>query len=370
MIASLEIRGFKRITAARFDIAPLTVLSGLNGSGKTTVLQSLLLCREVSRSETDYVALNGPFGLALGSAQDVLNLNTAVDTSRIDFTVILASDTTLRFVLNAKDAQALNLPIELRPKGKAPGALGGPNRAFSYLCAERLGPRDVLRASAMPTIDLAVGTQGEYCAHVLAVLGLQEKVSLRRRHRKALGAAFLKYQVEAWLSEIVRPTEIDTTWFQNTAITALRYRSPGGDWVRAPNMGFGVSYALPIVLAGLISPEDSLLIVENPEAHLHPAGQSKIGAFLATLAADGVQVVLETHSDHVLNGIRRAIGESKTLNDDSALVHFFGTTDEGAPEFLPLRFTPTGGLSNWPKRFFDQYEIDVAALARIRRPRA
>ncbi len=107
--------------------------------------------------------------------------------------------------------------------------------------------------------------------------------------------------------------------------------------MRAPNMGFGVSYSLPIVLAGLFAPVGGLLIIENPEAHLHPAGQSRMGTFLATLAGDGVQVLVETHSDHVLNGIRRAIGEHLVLGAEHALVHFFDVGDDGQPQTSPLR---------------------------------
>ena len=82
------------------------------------------------------------------------------------------------------------------------------------------------------------------------------------------------------------------------------------DRMRPTNMGFGVSYALPVITAGLLAPAGSLLVVENPEAHLHPAGQSRVGRFLAHLAASGVQVVAETHSDHVLNGVRLAAVEA------------------------------------------------------------
>lgn len=60
-------------------------------------------------------------------------------------------------------------------------------------------------------------------------------------------------------------------------------------------MGFGLSYALPIVVGGLVAAKDGLLIVENPEAHLHPQGQSNMGQFLAWLAGKGVQVIVETH---------------------------------------------------------------------------
>jgi predicted ATPase len=92
-----------------------------------------------------------------------------------------------------------------------------------------------------------------------------------------------------------------------------------------------------------------------------------MGTFLATMAAAGVQVILETHSDHVLNGIRRAIGEHRVLPSDGALVHFFDVKENGEPEVSTLHFTPLGNLSDWPRHFFDQYQIDVAALARVRR---
>ena len=108
------------------------------------------------------------------------------------------------------------------------------------------------------------------------------------------------------------------------------------------------------------------MIVENPEAHLHPAGQSQMGLFLATIAAAGVQVIIETHSDHILNGIRRGIGEHKLLSPEEAIVHYF---DAESDEILALEFNARGGISTWPRGFFDQYQLDVAALTRVRRPR-
>lgn len=368
MITSLKIVGFKRFSSCPLELAPLTVLTGLNGAGKTTVMQALLLAREASLPGASTVPLNGPFGLELGRAQDVLNLNTALDASEIELTACFDDGASVSFRLDARDEMLLHLPINTPLADRAPQALGGPHRAFTYLCAERLGPRDVLGASARPTDDLGVGVRGEYCAQVLALHGLREKVSKERLHpqRREDFDTFLKYQVEAWLSDIVRPIEIDTVWFPNTSVTALRFRVPGGEWVRAPNMGFGVSYSMPIVLAGLFAPENGLLLIENPEAHLHPAGQSRMGAFLATLAAR-VQVVVETHSDHVLNGIRRAIGEHRVLDADRAIIHFFDMKTDGEPDISALRFTPTGNLNDWPRRFFDQYQNDVAALARVRR---
>jgi len=366
MIRGIEIAGFKRFTRLNLDFAPLTVLTGTNGAGKTSLIHALLLARQAAALEVATVKLNGPFNLELGSAQDVLNLRA--ESSDISVSLQYA-DTTMSFVLDASDSNLLYLPIKSRSSGlRDRGPLRDSDTWFTYLCAERLGPRDVLGASAQPMDDLGVGVRGEYCAQVLTLQGLKQKVPPARRHadRQADEDAFLKYQVERWISDIVRPVEIDTLSFPHTAVTALRFRTPGGDWVRAPNMGFGVSYALPIVLAGLFANAGGLLIVENPEAHLHPAGQSRIGFFLATLAAAGVQVLVETHSDHVLNGIRRAIAEPGPMQAEHALVHFFDQETDDQPSIATLRFTTAGGLNAWPRRFFDQYQIDVSALARVR----
>jgi predicted ATPase len=211
---------------------------------------------------------------------------------------------------------------------------------------------------------LEVGCRGEYCAQVLEILG---KTVIQEERRSALVASppLLKDQAEQWLSRFTRSLQIDTETFKGTGVTAIRFRT-AEDWFKPTNMGFGVTYSLPIVLAGLTAGNGGLLIIENPEAHLHPAGQSQVGVFLATIAAAGVQVVVETHSDHVLNGIRRAIGEQRLLSAADAIVHYF---DAESPHPRSLLFTDRGGISAWPAGFFDQYQLDVAALTRVRRAR-
>jgi predicted ATPase len=177
--------------------------------------------------------------------------------------------------------------------------------------------------------------------------------------------AFVKAQTELWLSRIVRTVDINTEAFKGTDVISLSFRNDGvSPWVKPTNMGFGVSYTLPIVVAGMIATEGGVLIVENPEAHLHPAGQSEMGMFLARMAAAGLQVIAETHSDHVLNGIRRAIGDERFLRADEAIVHFFADATSPAK---PLNFTATGGITEWPAGFFDQYRIDVQRITTVRR---
>ena len=240
-----------------------------------------------------------------------------------------------------------------------------------YLCAERLGPRDVLSASAADAAELDVGSRGEFVAQVLASFDRSPVGAGRLESSTTEGQiARLLHQTESWISKIVRPIQIDAEWFPNTSVTRLRFKIPGlrTEWTRAPNAGFGISYALPIVVAALRAEVGGLLLVENPEAHLHPAGQSRIGGFLARVAADGVQVFLETHSDHVLNGIRVAIAYgSAALLPEQVVIHFFRAEDDGGPALQSIELQRTGQLTDWPAGFFDQAQIDLAALASKRR---
>jgi predicted ATPase len=369
MIVSIEIRGFKPFEAAHFELAPLTVLTGLNGSGKTSLIQTMLLAREASISRTPSVPLNGLFGLELGTAEDVLNWESG---GPVGVTITGSNGEVFEWSLGVPGEEAMYLDVVKRPENP-PEAFGGLSRSFTYLSAERLGPRGFAATSPVAERELEVGAHGEFCAHVLSVLGDKPIEYVDRRHPAYTEDAprLLKYEVEQWLSEVARPVEISGERLAGSTLAELRFRAGGSTWVRSTNMGFGVTYALPIILGGLIAEPDGFLIIENPEAHLHPAGQSRAGVFLAWLAGKGIQVMVETHSDHVLNGIRRGIAEFFYLPAPDALIHWFGgfESDTGANAVTTLRIGEGGSISDWPRGFFDQYQLDVASLGRVRRRR-
>jgi predicted ATPase len=255
-------------------------------------------------------------------------------------------------------------------RSKPPPGLVRQGGGFTYLCAERLGPRDLLSVSAEPPDDLGVGVQGEYTAQVLALR--RERLSRRQLTVRPpllhpdTDVPLLRTQAEAWASHIIRPIRITAQWAPGIAASTIRFQEPGafGEVIRPANTGFGLSYALPVIVAGLMSQSGDVLIVENPEAHLHPGGQSRLGCFLARVAGSGVRVIVETHSDHVLNGARLAVAEEETLEAGDALVHYFGRE-----KTVPIELTARGELSEWPSGFFDQIEGDLGRLARARRRR-
>jgi len=361
MIERLHVTNFKAFKSLELSFRPLTVLTGPNNAGKSTVVQSLLLADLALRGESP-VPLNGPYGLALGEAADVMNVEA--DPPEI---VISLEATDLRVTIrfDVPIERSLSLPVaEMTGEPE-------PRRIISiYLSAERLGPRDLLEVDPGMQSDgvLDVGAQGEYTPQVLARLDrMQVREELRHPSSEDLGAAItLVRQTELWLGEIVRPVLVQAEWLPNTSAATLRFRGDDSrtEWLRPANVGFGLSYALPVIVGALVAEPGSVLIVENPEAHLHPAGQSAIGRFLARTAASGVQTIIETHSDHVVNGVRLAVAEERVLSSSDAAIWFIspdGIVEIGVHE--------TGTLSSWPRGFFDQVETDLAQLSRIKRQR-
>ena len=154
------------------------------------------------------------------------------------------------------------------------------------------------------------------------------------------------------------------------AITDIRYGNEIAEEPVLPTMtGFGISYILSVVTAGLCcaSLQNASLLIENPEAHLHPAAQSRMGKFLECLADAGVQVIAETHSEHIIDGAR--IQAARMEQTDDILVYFFARETEGI-RVSKIDVDKNGELSEWPKGFFDQKGQDLRDLFELRRKHA
>ena len=181
---------------------------------------------------------------------------------------------------------------------------------FNYLSAERFGPRKALPIEGARGSLFDLGIHGE---HVFdALLNHQDQIILRASDPRSLPDASgdrLRDQIEIWLAEISPGVRLHITGVPNAdmAVGSFSFGREGelrSSEYRPTNVGFGLSYILPVVAALLAAPKDALVIIENPEAHLHPRGQTRMGELCARAAAAGVQVIIETHSDHVLDGAR------------------------------------------------------------------
>lgn len=389
MINRLSIRNFKCFEALSLPLAPLTLLTGFNAAGKSTALQTLLLLAQATRQggRSRLLPLNGEL-TQLGSPGDVVReggipevlLGISNADAQIDWKMI-PEDRQSGHTLTIKQIEwktdstpSMVVPIDpetelssLLPKESPALVLNLLNdlKETTFLSAVRAGAEDVFPSFKIPEpVWGDVGIQGEYAAWWFEKL-LDEEIDSLRIHPSD-SAANLRRQFNAWAGDLFPGAQANAQRLGSTRLVQLELRNHEADkWRRPANIGYGLSYAFPILVAGLIVRPGQILIIDSPEAHLHPMGQSRIGAFLAMLAASGVQVILETHSDHVLNGVRLAIKQG-VLNPKDAAVHFFNprprNSEEPAHVVSPL-IDRNGNFSEWPGGFFDQAEKDLAKLA-------
>jgi predicted ATPase len=377
MIEKIHLRHFKCFSDLDLPLGKLTLLTGRNATGKSSIIQSLLLLHQGADSMTlnEHYPLNGDI-VSLGSFADVLDGRSG----RKEFSIGLSSNGhRLDYSFASEDKSALVAPLDKlthRRDGKNPREIEtGPGTAFAeflsgdgassllktlqtllHVSTERIGPRETY--SADPAGDEQLGPKGEYTAWFLHRNGDREVVE---RLRRPDTPPQLIRQVEAWLAHFFPGAAFEVNRIKDTNLLTLRFRtSTKDDFHRPSNVGYGLSHLLPVLVGGLGVRPGSLVIVENPEAHLHPSAQAEIGSFLANVAMGGAQVLIETHSDHVLNGIRLAIKKGK-LKPDDARVHYFNPRDS-APQVVSPIIREDGSLDQWPTGFFDQIEKDLDQL--------
>src|SRR5262249_15841889 len=153
-------------------------------------------------------------------------------------------------------------------------------------------------------------------------------VSPERRHPGEPAPSFRK-QLDAWIGALFSGAQANVQSFPTISMFSLQFRlSEIGAWRRPANIGYGLTYAFPILVALLAASKGQIVVVDSPEAHLHPSAQSSMGRILAHFAKAGVQIIVETHSDHLLNGVRLAIKEGQ-LSNSSLRIHFFAGPSPG-----------------------------------------
>ena len=372
MITSIELTNFKCFKSLALELRSLNVFAGMNGSGKSTVLQSLLSLRQSGASaslQRRRLQLNGTL-TELGTAGEVYCAEPNSKSIELAFT---SSRLEGRLELKAPQSEAqskeyfLELDSEFQLENLEFDLFREP---FNYLHAERVGPRKTFQIPPDEGNPLSVGRYGENAPFIVA--------SDRRTTEVKNGALLLEssdekiypslqYQWPLWMARLFPgfdgESEIYSEADQVRLAHALQRKQTGQPlFVRPTNTGFGVSFVLGVVVAGLVAQPGSVLIVENPEAHLHPRAQSCIGEFLARVAAGGTQVFVETHSEHVLNGMRRMVKQT-ILTPETIRLHFFAQPPgQLEPVVTTIPVSATGDISTWPDGFFDQLDQDLSII--------
>lgn len=364
MIKKIELKNFKCFDYIELPLGNLNLLSGINSMGKSTVIQSLLLLRQAFErgSICEGIYLNGIY-TQIGTGHDLLYFNADGD---IEIKLTDEEGHGYNWHLDySRNSDYLyikeNSMLEKMKSFQNLLNLFSPD--FEYIVAERLGPRKSYEKSFYDIqVRNHVGMHGEHAVYYLQTHAADNVGS----ENVILGiGSKLKQQVERWMELITPGIQFDFDDMPAADIISLKVQQKENAALmgtimdyKPVNVGFGISYCLPVVIALLKAKPDDLVILENPEAHLHPKGQRRIGELIARAAQGGVQVIVETHSDHILNGIRLSVKQKRLDREKANLYYFHMKEEQGIARHVyetPV-IEESGQLDFWPEGFFDEWD--------------
>ena len=299
MEMELKIKNFKCFKEVSISFADITVLSGVNGSGKSTIVQALLLqkkffdenqdiIKEVIQKKTTPrpVLLNdkNDGGLNLVNSREILN-DDSPDEDFIQFNIIESKTKRYSIKLLIPDSEPkrqVSISLDYQIDSSFLETPFASKEKFYYLCAERIGPR--IRQELSEESPPKIGYRGEYLAHMITEFSRKKIQKKRCFPDSKIQNYFFEHQLSLWLdfivpsmSKIQSEKSQDSDWAQ---IKFIQKNRSIKNATISTNTGFGISYFLPILGCCLLASDKSMIIIENPEAHLSPQGQSRIGSFL------------------------------------------------------------------------------------------
>ena len=243
-------------------------------------------------------------------------------------------------------------------------ALFGTNSLY-YLGAEHIGPQTTYDYSGWDgEVAASLGPDGRYVVPFLSSVGPGFEVPAELRHPKTQSAHLID-QTSAWMSEISPGVRLSATAIPSLLSAELRVRYDADmlmtNDISPVNVGFGIPYVLPTIVELLIARPGDLVILENPESHLHPRGQVAIARLMSQAAARGVQVICESHSDHIINGVRLAVRHG-VLDAGELLVSYFDKDSHQDTHVHHIEVDSKGALSSYPDGLLDEWGVLMAQL--------
>ena len=265
MIKKIQVKNFKCFEEQSVECRELNLFTGVNGMGKSTLIQTLLMFRQTYERkgvlQEDNLLLNGHY-VSLGTIKDI----SYWYKKESNIEIVIEEDGQKFECCSNSDESGLLWNFGDKIDGSSLMGSG-----FEYVSAERLGPRryyDELSGERYSVTQ--VGTKGEYAVSTLYAIGSDFKIYENMKN-SAESSERLELQVNAWMSEISPGIRVKAIPYLDANMMGLRYGQSsvmGEESTNAVNMGFGVSYVLPIIVALLKAREGDLIILENPEAHI------------------------------------------------------------------------------------------------------
>lgn len=367
MLSLLSLEHFKSIKDHDFDLRNLTLFSGFNGMGKSSALQSLLLLRQSYEKHLlpgVGLSLNGDY-VSIGNGKDLLYSYAEEEYVKVE---VCWDESHLELFFDYdenSDLQRLGQESSIMDSAFDESLFVS---NFQYLSAERISPKSVYEVSEYAVnTKRFLGKNGEYTAHFLSEHG-SEKLMINALSHANASSDNLIDNLNAWMSEITPGTKVIARLIPEINLASLHYQFESAheltDKFRPENTGFGLTYVLPVVTALLSAKPGDLLLIENPESHLHPSGQSVIAKMMSIAANKGVQILAETHSDHILNGVRASI-KSNFISNEEVVTHFLSRnleSPEHSVDIDKIDIDRLGRIDNWPSGFFDEWDRSLNIL--------
>ncbi|MBQ7382029.1 MAG: DUF3696 domain-containing protein [Paludibacteraceae bacterium] len=397
MIENISFKNYKCLSGKSFDLKPLNIFTGYNGRGKSSVMQALLMLgQSVSKDDSNSLLqfhVNGKF-VKLGDFDELLS-----DTNNF------ALEFDMRMQDAEKQSHSVNLGYEMsddykvgkltklvvdkddyyssqssfsekQEKGEEKKILRQLphyiNEVFDsnnihYVSANRMGPVSFVERKEIPESH-SVGANGDMTINTLHTYQLKIEPIMNEDITDTASHTLID-SVAIWMDYIMNGEKGSVTVDDgsDTSKTETRSSVLRLDFIQndrsyhAYNVGFGYSYILSIVVTALIAKAGNIVIVENPEAHLHPEAQFRLTELLVKLATRGVQVFIETHSEHVVNAVRLAVIRKQFAITNDQIGLFFFDYDYSKRD---LSIEKNGRIEDWPSRFFDQYQLELAQIIR------
>lgn len=343
MIGSLHLKNFKTFLKLDMNFSKLNVLTGKNSSGKSSVIQAIRILKEYGYRGDGYFSRQENNARSLKSkltAENFMELSFLLNEKKISCKV---SENSFSFLSEITDVPSLTREDY---------------DSISYISADRYGPRNIFEMNN--SVPENVGEKGENVFSFLEANQNAYKI-VSEKLRKDKSHETLAENIDDWLEVITPGVKLTYTNYENKYF-------PKYSGIAPVETGYGLSFSLPVIISLLFFDEgkESVLLLENPEAHLHPAAQTEFGKLIANSASLGKQIILETHSDHIIDGIRIAVKESSLLPNDVKLYYFTKQSFEQETKVEMPEMAEDGSLSYWPDGFFDQSLKDKSVLIRGR----
>ena len=401
-ITKIAVKGFKSIAEeCKIDIRPLTILAGANSSGKSSIMQPLLMLKQTLEAPYDPgpLKIDGPNVQFTEATQFLSTLPDKKGTDRFQIRVeVWVSDFSysvgitfrkeqsgIGIVEMTRESTEANQPssqerFTLYPKMpsgeiRALGIQGPIGEDFDKVkrlrCFLGLGSQDI---NGFYSITYKLASDITETIHLPRLRGNPERTYKLAYPHPWYPGTFENYAanlIHEWqqtkderlktltdvlhilgLTGKVSAKRIGDISIQLQVGRLLHDRVGETDMVSVADMGFGVSQVLPVLVALIAAEPGRLVYIEQPELHLHPRAQVALAQVLADAAKRGVRVVTETHSSLLLLGVQTLVAEGK-LSPDLVKLHWFTRREDGITEVDSVDLDEAGAYGEWPEDFAD-----------------